>query len=985
MVVDVDIENLVCQRGDLVRVGHDQLLASQVARITKVVGRNLHLDSIFDPRGDIATPLEYDFRSGTMPAGLTFFRNSTATIWNGTRWDQAASGAPRFQNGLFIEGPRTNLIKNPRGEGVVIPATLPTGWNIPTPRGLSVEVIGKFPMDGVDLVRLRIHGTADATGFFNLQFNTDTEGAVTGGEDVSVSLFVRAQSGDVPTDLNLRLALRGAANAWIGNQAWAKVDATGILTRYEGSKAVPADAATAIMILGFTPQVGQSYDFEIEVGWPQFEKGKFTTTPILPPAGTLVAQNRTADRLTLALNSIQVPANGRCTVAVQAKVRARADTDQVLFQIDDGTDNNRYTIWDRVLADFMDLEICNAGVTTRVPISVFDVSKVTKVELAIDGAGTAIASVDDGEEVRLGGGPTAGLTTLRISDPASAIPGARAYATFEVVTVTPGTIPKEAFGIQLRTANGAVLPPRFIQSTVADDVIEVDADTASRAAPGDMLAIGKINGTLTDWLVEAVTPGNDLSASLKLIEYAPAVNRADSGPIPSYLPPNSDTGAGIYLGPVRDLHGFASVEYVDRQQVNAVKVDWNPPAGYLTSYYLIERIYADDTKILLKRTTDTFILDQIPALGIPAGGLPAQYFVTPVTRRGLRGVTTSVTVTVLPDQTIPDAPKLTANVLGNSTRLLWTIPDAPDVVAYQLRWTSDFGLLEWNQMQILIESVAGTTNTMMVHTRSGVYAIRAVDAAGNWSDVSYVRTMVESLPPVDASYTLDGPPWTGTLSDVELDAGGNLVLSKLPTGLYAPIGYFEFATPLALAKTWKVRVETDIVMDVFPDPGDLHVTHDAQIYIAAAKSLPKLKDPWFKPLATAKPLSGAPTNFNDWTPVIAEWLEGLLFWTRVYLFSRDGIHTPVVKKAHVDIFFDPRVESGSDVPATGGVLEVNYRYPFVQTPSLQITLNNGDRDDFITRVRSDNTGFRVEIRSGNNQLVPNRNIDWLASGIGIGP
>jgi hypothetical protein len=128
-----------------------------------------------------------------------------------------------------------------------------------------------------------------------------------------------------------------------------------------------------------------------------------------------------------------------------------------------------------------------------------------------------------------------------------------------------------------------------------------------------------------------------------------------------------------------------------------------------------------------------------------------------------------------------------------------------------------------------------------------------------------------------------------------------------------------------------------------------------------------------------------PVNSESaWTPVIAEWLDGRIVYTGIWLRSFDGKNTPVVSSATLDLFFDPRTEFANDVPAPGGVLTVNYRYPFIEAPGLQLTLNNGDKDDYMVRVSNTTTGFVMEVRSGNGALVDGRRIDWTASGFGIG-
>jgi hypothetical protein len=996
--VDTDIENLVCQRGDLVRVGHDHLLNSEVARIMKVTGNTLQLDSYLELTGDLATIDEYDFRTGTMPNGVQFARSTIAQTWNGSSWSEVAIDVPRWSldGGLIVEPPRTNWIRNARSIGAVLGpistvGRLPTNWSHVAGRGHLIEIVQIANEQGVDRLRMRITGTGNANAGSPTQLAFELQGFINAvpGDTFTFSVFMRLLDETLPplsVGLGVSYRLANGTTA-VGEAVFVPLPLTAQLERYEITVTVPNDPtiARAMPFFGVQSAVGLAIDLTVDVGWPQFETGEFASSPMIAPAPAAnVQQQRLADRITMTFAQAGIPDNGRSTIALIMLARPRDGTDQILLELDNGTNDNRIAIIDRDSSNHLDLLVTTGGVEQRVQIGYFDPTQDVEVVLEVDGFGTATAQFRNGPQVSLGGAPTSGLNTLRISDAAAG--ATRAAGVVRNLQILAGALPTSALGVQLRTAAGGITNPAPLLAVVSPDEIAVDPATAAMAAPGDLIAVGRIGATLTDWLVDAISPGADLSASLSLIEYRPEVNFSDRAPIPPYVPPNSDRGGPINLGPVRTPVILIGQGYEGPVTINSVKVDWNPPDGYLADNYIVERIFLTDVRTLLVRTDDTFVVDSIPAITVPTGGAPVTYFITPVTRRGLRGPTAVVTATVYPDTTIPIAPVLTANVLGNSTRLFWTPSPSPDVASYQIRWNSDFGNTNWNQMQILIETVAASTNNMMVHTRSGVYAIRAVDYAGNWSAVSFVRTLVEVPQPVDASYTIKGPSWAGgKFTNTELDANGNIVLKKNTSGQYFAEGHYEFPTPLTLLQVWKVRAETSLVMDVFPSPDTLTVQHDAQIMMQIAKNLPLLNSAWFNPLQKAIPLAGDPTNFAAWNPVVAETIEGQIFWSRITLRSKDGIHTPVVKSALIDIYFDPRSEAGNDVPATGGVLQVTYRYPFVQTPGLQITLNNGDKDDYIIRTQNTNTGFRVEVRSGNDQLVTGRNIDWLATGIGIGP
>jgi hypothetical protein len=534
---------------------------------------------------------------------------------------------------------------------------------------------------------------------------------------------------------------------------------------------------------------------------------------------------------------------------------------------------------------------------------------------------------------------------------------------------------------QLRGSDGVIHDPARVLALPSSDQARITAPPL--AAPGDVVAFGQLDQIVTEWLVEGISPGTQLSAQLNLIEYAPLLRDVDDGVIPPYVPPNSESGFLTEFGPVTNITILVSETFEDIFSVNAVQVTWLAP-GYAVDHYIIERVLGDGNRTLVANVTDARYTETIPTDGIPKTGTPVEYFITPVTRRGFRGATASGTATVLPDTTAPDAPRLNSNVLGTITRLSWTLPKAPDIRNFEIRWSPDYTTTQWSRMQLVSRTISGTTNTMSTNTRSGLYAIRAVDRSGNYSPVAYTRTIVDVAPEVDTSFTIAGPPWTGVFDRCEVGSDGHLRLSIDPaTGLYHREGFFYFDNKFVETKTWGMRAESAVVMRSFPDTADDATGHDAQVILSVTKVLPVLSSPWFTPLAHAIPLAGDPTNKSEWSPLIAEWLDGRIVEGGMWLQSFDGVNTPVVHSATLDLFFDPRTEFGNDVAAPGGVLSVAYRYPFFQPPGLQLTLNAGAPTDYMVRTANTETGFTVEVRAAGGALVTGRRIDWKATGIGI--
>ena len=995
MQIETDIENLVCQRGDLVKVGHDQLLNSQNARVVEVIGTKLMLDSdLNNATGSIGTLTEYDFRAGTLPSAFVFDRFSIAYNWNGSSWVQFANNVPRFGaagEGLLMEIQRTNWIRNPKmlgGTTGVIGSggVLPSNWSLQAARGYTLEYTGNAQITGVDTARFVIGGTGNANAGSECQVFVEAPTVInaTSAQVFTFSAFLSVEDPSTAPPFGLMVFFRNASNVTLYTVKSPYYAVTTTLTRFSFTTTTPTDAAITKVVPMFYWQggVGLALSCAFRIGWPQIENGELLTTPMIPTGtGTTTQQVRSTDQIFAYTTNLGIPTHGESRHELKFTSVVRTASEHVLFQIDDGSNNNRVAIIDNAAANTLDVLIVKAGATmTRATVTAFDPSVVNTLIVEFEGNGNVHVGLNADD--RIGSWPNAltGFYALRLGASQS---GDRAMANFQVLTVLAGSTRPAWLGAQIRTAWGAVLNATPLLSFTNTDEIEVHPSISTQVQPGDLVSVGYMQQVLTDWLVDSISPGADLSASLKLIEYRPEINTADSGGIPAYVPPNSVNGAPRALGPARFPYIVVGQGYEGTTSINSVKLDWSPPTDYRVDFYIVERIFLTNVRSLVARTPDTFLIEIIAASTVPAGGAPITYFITPVTQNGRRGQEVMVSSWIAPDITPPDTPIIYSNVMGDTTRLWWTTPSQPDVASFQIRWSPDYGNTEWNNMQILVDSAAPTTTTQMVHTRSGVYAIRAVDYTGNWSGVNYTRTLIEMPVIVDPSYTISGPPWTGTLTNVEIGGDGYLRLTKNEFDEYHEFGYFEFTASLTLSQVWKLRVNSTIELTVYPDPGELTVTHDAQIQVQIAKDLPTLDDAWFTPLSNADPLAGDPTNFNPYASVVTEWMEARIYWVRVMLNSRDGVHTPVVKTALADFVFDPRSESKADVTATGGVLEYNYRYAFVQTPGIQFTINNGAAGDYITRVRNDATGFKIEIRNSSGTLTA-RDVDWIATGIGIG-
>jgi hypothetical protein len=183
---------------------------------------------------------------------------------------------------------------------------------------------------------------------------------------------------------------------------------------------------------------GAAIDFTLRIAAPQLELAASTSTPILPPVGTPGASTRGADIVTATLASLGIGANGACTILGVAMLpqNAPAGTDQVLVQIGDGSDANRFRLRNAAGG----ATILAGRVTGGVAVDAASLGSMTagtpfRVGVSIDGTGRIASCLDGGAVQVATGGPTSGLTTLWVGNNAAST--APMFGEVGVLTVMP--------------------------------------------------------------------------------------------------------------------------------------------------------------------------------------------------------------------------------------------------------------------------------------------------------------------------------------------------------------------------------------------------------------------------------------------------------------------------------------------------------------------------------------------------------------------
>ncbi len=353
---------------------------------------------------------------------------ATALGADDATWVEFAPDLPRFHGSarrLLIEGTRGNRVRNPRAEGAAAgtPGTMPAYWSISgLPAGIASTVVGVVTVNGVQCLRLRLAGTPGATATARLEPEPLNTIAAANGQSWTTSAFLRLQAGSQANlGMGLRIMGRDAGFSAYNLVSTPVVLGTGLARSAASTTLANAAVATASTDLTMSFTLNQPVDCTFDIGWPQAEQAGFASTPVLPPAGAPAASTRNADLVTTTLASLGIAANGACTVLVWAVLpqAAPSSLDQMLVSIDDGTNNNRYRLFNLAGGVAVNVGRSTGGSGLTGTAGTITPGTPFRAGMSVDGTGRVAGSVNGAAVVAQSGGPTGGLTTLRIGNNAA--------------------------------------------------------------------------------------------------------------------------------------------------------------------------------------------------------------------------------------------------------------------------------------------------------------------------------------------------------------------------------------------------------------------------------------------------------------------------------------------------------------------------------------------------------------------------------------
>ena len=329
--------------------------------------------------------------------------------------------------------------------------------------------------------------------------------------------------------------------------------------------------------------------------------------------------------------------------------------------------------------------------------------------------------------------------------------------------------------------------------------------------------------------------------------------------------------------------------------------------------------------------------------------------------------------------TVPgDVQNFTVTIRNGLGLFEWTPVDDIDASHYVLKYSSSTSSVTWENAQIVVDCVKGSTVTTVIH--KGMYLIKAVDLLGYESAnaTTIICTDEGAYNNLDTQ-TIQDPDWSGTKTNV-IATSGYIRLDDADINT----GYYEFSPQtINLGAVYDVSLSADVISDVdkrnkIRDIDYIrNVTEGIRNYGANINT----SDDWYVKLEMR--LHDG-TSWGSWQPFKASQQRFKSVRFRLKLYSADIYTTPKVTRCRVYIDMPDRYESGENLTmasaSAGGV--VVYSNAFRNNPSVNITVQNGAVDDKIEYVSKTNEGFTFKVFNATTNGYVSRTFDYIAAGYG---
>jgi len=582
--------------------------------------------------------------------------------------------------------------------------------------------------------------------------------------------------------------------------------------------------------------------------------------------------------------------------------------------------------------------------------------------------------------------------------------GASSITLDEEVTIEGSKL----YGVRIRKTDGEQVTANVTNS--AGTYTELHMSVPAGIAEGDLVVFGERGEESIDCIVQSIQPANDFQATLKLVDYSPAVFEASEGEIPEYVapvtlpaeftrpePPEFVSVITDEAAQVINLDGSVS----SRMVVNVINNNPYPCEAIVNiqragtdDFEFADTLGTGDNKIIIENLVQGEIYNLRIRYRRLVGAVLSNTISEPLLINGIVFLGTS--------QPPPDVENFDITVKSDSVFLRWSPINVIDLDYYEIRFQPVTSGATWGSALSLIE-IPKDTNTATVTSRIGTYLIRAFDKQGNYSEnATLAVTTIGQLDGLNAVETINEHTlWGGTFNGTAV-SGGNLRLGSTAQwddlglwddldfwdnadGVLATQGVYNFEDIVDLGAVYTSTVSAEIEVsgaNLSNLWDDLGLWDDIETWDGTDPSQYNVE---LQIRTTDDDPNGSPVTWSSWRKLeIGEYTaRGYEF--RLVLGSLNIDVTPVVSKAIVEIDAPDRIESGDDIASGTGGKAVIYSNSFSPSsnPAIAISADDMDTGDYYVLTSKTNAGFNIEFFNSSD-VSKDVTFSYVAKGFGLG-
>lgn len=490
-----------------------------------------------------------------------------------------------------------------------------------------------------------------------------------------------------------------------------------------------------------------------------------------------------------------------------------------------------------------------------------------------------------------------------------------------------------------------------------------------------------------DLIITRIEPGNDLTAKITAVDYAPGIFSSDTGPIPIF---NSNITVPLeFVRPLAPIllraQGDESVllQNADGTFTNrAVFTLENPNEGTVTP----------DIKIRVTGTTqfaNANVLEanaeRVAIAGLQTGTRYDIYIRYRRTGSNMFSPPLQINNFLYQGESgLPsDVTGFKISVSDNTAIFSWN--NAPDIdfSHWRMKFSSLYSGASWTTAQLLEDRIY--QNRITLPFQGGTYLIKAVDRSGNESaDAAVIITYEPTLVANAVEIINEQPSFAGAKVNVVL-SGSEITLDdpNIPNGTY------YFANDVDLGSVFTSFVSASIVA------GGTAIVDDSafQNNLFDIPNIFNMEDVFgiglggWDILLEYRVTNDDPDNsgaiWSDWAEFSAGNYSFRAIEFRIQLFSLEFGVSPAISTLSVTVDMPDRIERGEDLICPAGVpAVVTFDPPFKKSPAVVITIQDGDEDDRIEFTVKEASGFAFRVYNAASASYVERVYDFIASGYG---